>query len=53
VAPDFTAFRVRDFRSDYGIGLRFGYSSAVALRSDLVFGGEDAVRLIIGFSTSF
>jgi len=53
VAPDFRAFRARDIRSDYGIGFRFGYSSAVALRSDLVFGGEDAVRLILGFSSSF
>ena len=53
VAPDFRAFRARDIRSDYGIGFRFGYSSAVALRSDLVLRGEDAVRLILGFSSSF
>lgn len=53
VAPDWKAFRLRDVRSDYGIGFRFGSPATVALRSDIVFGGEDPVRLIIGFSTSF
>ncbi|HTV01895.1 MAG TPA: BamA/TamA family outer membrane protein [Luteitalea sp.] len=53
VAPDWTDFRTRDLRDAYGIGFRFGYSSAVALRSDIVFGGEDPIRLILGFTTSF
>ena len=53
VAPDWSDFRVRDLRDAYGIGFRFGYSNAVALRSDIVFGGEDPVRLILGFTTSF
>lgn len=53
VAPDWGAFSVHDFRSDYGIGFRFGYSSAVALRTDVAFGGESPVRLIVGFSSSF
>lgn len=53
VAPDWTDFRASDLRDAYGIGFRFGYSSAVALRSDIVFGGEDPVRLILGFTTSF
>jgi hypothetical protein len=53
VAPDWQAFRLRDLRDDYGIGLRFGYSNALALRADVAFGGEDPVRLIVGFSTSF
>jgi len=53
VAPDWTAFRLKDLRDAYGFGLRFGYSNAVALRTDVVFGGEDPVRLILGFTTSF
>ncbi len=53
VAPAWDDFRLKDLRDDYGIGLRFGYSDAVALRADVAFGGEDPVRLIIGFSTSF
>jgi hypothetical protein len=53
VAPDWSDFRARDLRDAYGIGFRFGYSNAVALRSDIVFGGEDPVRLILGFTTSF
>ena len=53
VAPDWSQFRLKDLRDNYGIGLRFGYSNAVALRADVAFGGEDSVRLIVGFSTSF
>jgi outer membrane protein assembly factor BamA len=53
VAPDWSQFRLRDFRDNYGLGLRFGYSEAVALRADLAFLGEDHVRLLIGFTTSF
>lgn len=53
VAPDFSHFSVRDFRDNFGVGLRVGYSNAVAIRADLAFGGEDAVRFILGFTTSF
>lgn len=53
VAPDWSVFRLKDLRDAYGFGLRFGYSNAVALRTDVVFGGEDPVRLILGFTTSF
>ena len=53
VAPDWTDFRLKDLRDAYGVGFRFGYSNAVALRADIAFGGEDPVRLILGFSTSF
>jgi hypothetical protein len=53
VAPDWSNFRLRDFRDNYGVGLRFGYSNAVALRADVAFGGEDSVRFIVGFTTSF
>jgi hypothetical protein len=53
VAPDWSQFRLKDLRDNFGIGFRFGYSNAVALRADVAFGGEDPVRLIVGFSTSF
>lgn len=53
VAPDWSNFRLEDFRDNYGIGMRFGYSNAVALRADVAFGGEDSVRFIVGFTTSF
>lgn len=53
VAADWSEFRIKDFRDNYGVGLRFGYSNAVALRADLAFGGEDAIRFIVGFTTSF
>lgn len=53
VAPEWTDFRLKDLRDNYGIGFRVGSSNAVALRADVAFGGEDPVRLIVGFSTSF
>jgi outer membrane protein assembly factor BamA len=53
VAPDWSAFQLKDMRDNYGFGLRFGSSAAVALRADLAFGGEDAIRLIVGFASSF
>jgi len=53
VAPEWNDFRLKDMRDNYGIGFRVGYNSAVALRADVAFGGEDPVRLIVGFSTSF
>ncbi len=53
VAPDWTDFRLSDLRDNYGFGIRFGYSNAVALRADVAFGGEDPIRLIVGFSAAF
>lgn len=53
VAPDWSVFQAKKFRDNYGVGLRFGYNDAVALRADVAFGGEDTVRFIIGFSTTF
>lgn len=53
VAPDWGLFRLNEMRDNYGFGLRFGSSNAVALRADLAFGGEDAVRFIFGFASSF
>lgn len=53
VAPDWSHFSFSDFRDNYGIGMRVGYRNAVAVRADLAFGGEDAVRFILGFTTSF
>ena len=53
VAQDWSDFTLKDMRDNYGFGLRFGYSNAVALRADVAFGGEDSVRLIFGFASSF
>ncbi len=53
VAPDWSVFTLKDMRDNYGFGLRFGSSNAVALRADLAFGGEDSVRFIFGFASSF
>ena len=53
VAPDWSVFQLKDMRDNYGFGLRFGSSNAVALRADLAFGGEDPVRVIVGFASSF
>lgn len=53
VAPTWRRFSLNDFRDNFGVGMRFGYSNAVALRADLAFGGEDHVRFIVGFTTSF
>ncbi len=53
VAADWTRFRLKDIRDNFGVGLRVGYSDAVALRSDVAFGGEAKVRLIVGFAASF
>ncbi|WP_157899390.1 BamA/TamA family outer membrane protein [Luteitalea pratensis] len=53
VAPDWSDFALKDMRDNYGFGLRFGSSNAVAFRADLAFGGEDSVRFIFGFASSF
>jgi outer membrane protein assembly factor BamA len=53
VAPSLARVRVRDFSTDYGVGLRFGYTTGVALRTDLAFGGEDVARLALTFSAAF
>jgi hypothetical protein len=53
VAPGWRVFTLKEMRDNYGFGLRFGSANAVALRADLAFGGEDAVRFIFGFASSF
>jgi outer membrane translocation and assembly module TamA len=52
-APSLRRMQWRDLRTDYGIGLRFGYSTGVALRTDVAFGGDRTARLVITFSGSF
>lgn len=52
VAPDWTTWRMRSFRGDVGVGLRIGYGSLVAVRTDLAFGGEGP-RLVIALSGVF
>ncbi len=52
-APSLRRMRGRDLRTDYGVGLRLGYTTGVALRTDLAFGGDRAMRLVFTFSGSF
>jgi hypothetical protein len=40
VASTMDAFRWRDFRRDWGVGLRFGGNGGVFVRIDLAYGGE-------------
>ena len=53
VAPDWSVFTLKRMRDDYGFGLRFGSSNAVALRADVALGGEGAARFMFGFASSF
>ena len=41
-----------DYRHDVGFGLRFGYASAVSLRTELAYGGE-GLKLIFKFNDVF
>ena len=41
-----------DYRHDVGFGLRFGYASAVSLRTEIAYGGE-GMKLIFKFSDVF
>jgi outer membrane protein assembly factor BamA len=52
-APSLRRMQWRDLHTDYGIGLRLGYSTGVALRTDLAFGGDVPVRLVFTFSAAF
>jgi hypothetical protein len=42
-----------DMHHDYGIGLRFGFLRAVALRAELAFGGGDGTRFVLKFNDAF
>lgn len=52
-APSLRRMRWDDLRTDYGIGLRVGYATGVAIRTDVAFGGDAAARLIFTFSAAF
>lgn len=52
-APSLRRMRWRDLQTDYGVGLRLGYTTGVALRTDLAFGGDVPVRLVFTFSAAF
>ncbi len=52
-APSLWRMQWRDLRTDYGVGLRFGYTTGVALRTDVAFGGDRTARLVFTFSGSF
>ena len=45
--------RSRDFRGDYGIGLRFGSARTVAFRTDVAFGSGEGTRLTMRFNHAF
>jgi hypothetical protein len=42
-----------DLHEDYGIGLRFGFLRAVAMRTEIAFGGDDGTRFVVKFNDSF
>lgn len=52
-APSMRGMQWRDLRTDYGVGLRVGYATGVALRTDLAFGGDIPVRAVVTFSAAF
>lgn len=52
VAPDWGSLRRDEFRSDVGLGLRFGYEYGIALRTDLAF-GDEGPRFHFRFSAVF
>lgn len=52
-APSLRRMQWRDLQTDYGVGLRVGYATGVALRTDLAFGGDVPVRLVFTFSAAF
>ncbi len=52
-APSLSRLRWRDLETDYGVGIRLGYTTGVAIRTDVAFGGDGAARLIFTFSAAF
>ena len=54
VAQDWSVFTLKDMRDNYGFGLRFGSSTAVALRADLAILSRRAklISLAITFCTT-
>jgi outer membrane protein assembly factor BamA len=52
-APSLRRMQWRHLETDYGVGLRVGYATGVALRTDLAFGGDVPVRLVFTFSAAF
>jgi hemolysin activation/secretion protein len=52
------AFRRRDLdlddlNHDYGIGVRFGWMSGVAMRADVAFGSGEGTRFVLRFDDVF
>ncbi|MGH9159878.1 MAG: BamA/TamA family outer membrane protein, partial [Vicinamibacteraceae bacterium] len=52
VAPSWDAMRRRDFKRNYGFGLRFG-TATVVLRTDVAFGSGEGTRLVLRFGGAF
>ncbi len=53
VAPRLGDVRFGNLVTDYGAGLRLGRADGPGLRTDVAFGGESRVRLVVGFTTGF
>jgi outer membrane protein assembly factor BamA len=45
--------RLKDFRSGWGVGLRFNTNRAIFLRTDVGFGGTEGPRLFVKFGPAF
>jgi hypothetical protein len=52
VAPSWGDMRRRDFKRNYGFGLRFG-TATVVLRTDVAFGSGEGTRLVLRFGGAF
>lgn len=53
VAPRLSVLRPDAFLTSYGVGVILGKEGGAGLRTDLAFGGDVPVRVVVGFSTGF
>ncbi len=53
VGPSLSALRAGSLLTSYGVGLIVGKEGSGGLRTDLAFGGDVPVRLVVGYSTGF
>lgn len=53
VAPRLGDMRMANLLTNYGVGIRLGRPGGPGLRTDLAFGGDSRVRLVVGFATGF
>lgn len=50
VAPRFKALSLRNAKDTYGVGVRAGTDSAIFLRAEMAFGGDEGGRYYVAFS---